>query len=556
MKKIYVFICSFFLSCSIYAQTPALLLDINPAGNSVRNTTLIYNWNGSGYFAADDGVHGSELWKTDGTIQGTSLFKDCDGGAYGSSPHAFGTLNNKLIFGANDSSHLEKLWISDGTVQGTLIIKEISPYWSPASDIHCMTVEGNLAFFIANDGVHGSELWVSDGTKTGTKMVKDIEPIGETGSFYFTSSLKVLNSKIYFAANETVHGTELWASDGTEAGTKLVKDINPGTGNALVYPNDFILLNGKMFFIADDGVNGNELWVSDGTEAGTHIVKDINSGSASGCSASFEMALYNNKVYFQADNGNMAIGRELWSSDGTAAGTQLLKDINTGSNYSDAKYFCLFDGKLYFWALKNTGPVSTTINIWVTDGTEAGTFMAADTYAGNYTSGKLVAYNGSMYTVYTSASDGLQLFRYDKGATSMAMVSPAVITPNACNPGGYATNAFSIINGNFLYPAVYDGTKGAEFYVFTKPANGIETDYQAKKISLYPNPADKQLHIRMEKDFTSVKFINQQGQIVFSSVNVDQPEVVFDCSSLAPGVYMAQLSSGQQTITGKFIIKH
>jgi len=85
-------------------------------------------------------------------------------------------------------------------------------------------------------------------------------------------------------------------------------------------------LGNNLLFTADDGVVGAELWITDGTEAGTQLLLDINPGTAS--STIKFLASFNNMVYFLAKTD--AKGHEIWVSDGTAAGTKLLKDINPG----------------------------------------------------------------------------------------------------------------------------------------------------------------------------------------------------------------------------------
>src|SRR5690606_5968552 len=123
-------------------------------------------------------------------------------------------------------------------------------------------------------------------------------------------------SKLYFRASEYTNGPELWVSDGTEAGTIMLKDINTDSGIGS-YPGNFIKRNNELFFTADGG-NGTrfELWKTNGTAAGTVLVKDI---KPTGSSSANSFILHNNLLYFTADNGTD--GEELWISNGTEAGT-------------------------------------------------------------------------------------------------------------------------------------------------------------------------------------------------------------------------------------------
>ena len=132
-----------------------------------------------------------------------------------------------------------------------------------------------------------------------------------------------MNGTLFFSADDGTNGNELWKSDGTAAGTVLVKDINPGSSSS--YPGNLTNVNGTLFFAANDGT-GHELWKSDGTAAGTVLVKDITRlPAASGLPRPPDERERDAVLQRQ----RRAHGDELWKSDGTAAGTVLVKDIDT-----------------------------------------------------------------------------------------------------------------------------------------------------------------------------------------------------------------------------------
>ena len=136
----------------------------------------------------------------------------------------------------------------------------------------------------------------------------------------------------------------------------LVKDINPGEPNST--PGLFAHVNDQLFFIANNGTNGIELWKTDATEANTIMIKDIGSGGNSYCESTFgcgsEFIVMNNIIYFRATDA--AHGAELWRSDGTDAGTYMVKDINPGSGdcsnsvFMSGQYFAELNDVIYFAA--------------------------------------------------------------------------------------------------------------------------------------------------------------------------------------------------------------
>jgi ELWxxDGT repeat protein len=277
------------------------------------------NVNGTLFFSHDDGIHGDELWKSDGTEVGTTLVKDIFPGVstyfgpYSSSPSDLTNVNGTLFFTAYDSTVGQELWKSDGTEAGTTLVKDIFPggvsyffTYSPYSSnpANLTSVNGTL-FFEAADQFHGHELWKSDGTAAGTVIVADINA---GGSSSYPTYLVNVNGTLFFTAYHSTVGRELWKSDGTTAGTIMVKDINSGVANSRA-SGASTNLNGMLFFSATDGTHGYELWKSDGTTAGTVMVADASPGPSGSYPDWLTNA--NGTLFFTADDG--IHGAELWT---------------------------------------------------------------------------------------------------------------------------------------------------------------------------------------------------------------------------------------------------
>ncbi|HJZ50149.1 MAG TPA: ELWxxDGT repeat protein, partial [Roseiflexaceae bacterium] len=195
------------------------------------------------------------------------------------------------------------------------------------------------------------------------QLVQDINTNLNPGPSSFPSEFETIGAVTYFAATDSSHGSELWKTDGTAAGTLLVRDINPGFDGST--PQNLTKVGGTLYFTADDGTAGRELWKSDGTSAGTTLVKDISPGASSGFGffAAPDLTDVNGTLYFVADDGLK--GAELWKSDGTAAGTVLVKDIVPGSGSAFPSQLTNVDGTLFF--------VATTLSagqeLWKSNGT-------------------------------------------------------------------------------------------------------------------------------------------------------------------------------------------
>ena len=136
-------------------------------------------------------------------------------------------------------------------------------------------------------------------------QVKDIFQGADSA---MVTNIVAINGTTFFLASDGVNGDELWKSDRTEAGTMMVKDINPGAESSIGYPPSFTKVNETLYFVADNGTNGKELWSSDGTSVGTTIVQDIQIGAIGSQPSS--LTNVNGVLFFSANDGTT--GRELW----------------------------------------------------------------------------------------------------------------------------------------------------------------------------------------------------------------------------------------------------
>ena len=364
-----------FRSVASFLNTPS---ELTPVGSSF-------------YFSAYDGEYGRELWKSDGTLSGTSIFTDIRSGSGSSSPADFIAIGNTLYFTADNGDNGRELWRTDGTISGTILLKDIN-IGGGSSYVSSLTAVGSTVYFSAYDQSNGVELWKTDGTELGTMMVNDIRSGSGSSS---PSNFAVLGDLLFFRAEDANYGSELWKSDGTASGTVMVKDINPSYNNG--NPNELTVAGSTLYFRANDGSNGQELWMSNGTDSGTMMVKDIWSGYNSGYPTG--ITSFGQSVVFQAQNDYS--NRELWISDGTFSGTLMVRDINTFSDSSPSN-FVEFNGHIYFSADNGTNGSE----LWKTDGTFSGTVMLKDIYNG-YSSGSPSNFAVAGGMLYFRANDGI-----------------------------------------------------------------------------------------------------------------------------------------------------
>ena len=290
----------------------------------------------------------------------------------------------------------------------------------------------------------GRELWKTDGTTAGTELIRDIRGGSSSSS---PGDLVVMNNVVYFVCNTGAAGRELCSSDGTFGGTGLLKDINPGSNDSQV--RGLTVVGNQLFFFADNGTTGLELWVSDGTEVGTQLVQDIYPGSTplNRASSGFNISLTgrfagtNDTFYFMANDGTT--GLELWKSDGTAGGTTLVRDIISGAQGPQYLQQFVGVGDLLVFESEET---SFDREIFVSDGTASGTVQVDVNNSADGSSPQDITRVGDEVYFYASdASFTSGLYRFDPAND----ISPQLVQ-NDLQPG-FVDNAIAAFRGNVVF---------------------------------------------------------------------------------------------------------
>jgi ELWxxDGT repeat protein len=339
-------------------------------------------------------------------------------------------------------------------------VQDIHP-GAAGSDPQDLTALGNLLYFFASDGSSGEELRVSNGTTAGTRLVKDLVP-GWEGSM--PMSLLTTADKLFFVAYIPGKNRSLCVSDGTAAGTRTLTH-----GMAFSLSDEWTAVVGnKLFFVFHDGITGTELWISDGTQSGTRQVADLYAGRDS--SDPTGLTSVGNKVFFVARGA--ASGEELWLSDGSAAGTKRVSpDVDFFSFGAD---FAVLGNAFLFSA--GTRGTNGGRELWISRGTAADTRQVKDINAsGSSNPRDFAVVNNKLFFIADDGIRGEELWISDGTAAGTRLVRD--IYPGASDSGIHSLTKV----GNKLFFVANDGKTGPELWVSdgTRLGTKLVRDLQA-----------------------------------------------------------------------------
>jgi ELWxxDGT repeat protein len=608
------------------------VVDINPNGSSVPDDYFVFN--NTLYFTANDGRNGRELWKSNGADGNATLVTNINSGSAdgldegtlffqngntvfftvtsGANPGLWkldlsGTptlvrnipgnisliagdcaaLGNKTVFTVRTGSHpsgTTQMWVTDGTANGTQLLKDFGTGSGSLTSLQLTPFKGLLFF----DGIQSGniELWTTDGTAANTKLFKTDGP-----SYPYLSYSALINGKLFFGAYTEAKGFELWSTDGTANGTTLFKDINTQeddngyTGDA----NPFFLINigayinqftgtgtagninfqqattpfkGKWYFIADDGEHGQELWATDGTPGGTQMVTDLNKvvnedGDATedGVPTS-NMAYYTTTgIYFVGNNGSS--GEEPFVTDGTANGTKLVADINTNPGEgSNPDFMFVLNNQIYLNANNVTGDgFDDNPNLYKINQTVV---LPASLLSFN-----VALRDGSVAVNWTTASEvNTRNFVVERSTDGVHFNALGTVTAagNSNTARQYQfTDASAMQAGasTLYYRLRTVDNDGKYAYTAILP---VQLQGGIFRISLSPNPVRNQLSVAFSTGnakTATLRVTDANGKVIyqqqFQTNGVASMQQYINVSNYAAGSYFVQLVTDKDTKTAQFV---
>ena len=504
--------------------------DINTAlwvGNG-SNPRDFMEFNGYLYFTADVfGVTGREMYRTNGTT--TELFKDFrlgteSGFDIGTNSHQFVVVDNAMYFFAREDGNGYDLWKTDGTIEGTQKLVELNSFGLGLRN-YFFELNGDLIFLMDddNDAIIGSELYKYSVATNTVSLVKDINPTNSNTSSIHTLFLTKFDDRLFFTAH---NGTErkLYVTDGTEAGTHTVENEIPIN---YTNPGQLHVFNNELYFIATVNGLGIDLYkckkdIEDEDKDGKvddyyiQLVHDFNAGGNNNLQPFVDYLLtevppifleHNNELYFAAreqnapNNGN---NYQIYKTNGTTTQIAFPIDETQMGPANDPLYLLKsFDNKIFF-SIKGLG--MPTHQLWVANPANDSVIRLTDYYGSNS--------------------------------------QPQDVSWSIQNR--------PIIYNDELFFRASTNDEGTELWKISSESLSEETIEKDNTISIYPNPTSEIINIKID-NFTNfnTEIYNVLGKKVANFKN----QTSMDVSKLTSGIYFLKVLSSEnnQIATKKFI---
>ena len=437
------------------SSTNPYLLATDISFTCVTKLSRSIEHNGTLYFQASTNLTGNELWKTDGSFSGTNLVKDIWAGTRDSSPRGFFVHNETVHFYAQNSYTSNYMWKTDGTASGTTTFT----YSSGTLAVDQDWTEYNGSFYARLEfSSTGREVGKFDGSTV--SLLVDLTPGSNFGVPKMTNphSFTVHDGWLWFLGADGQGETCLYRSNGTAAGTTAL--VCDGASA------DLVVFKDELYFGRNADNKGLELWKTDGTVSGTSLVVDAWVGTNGGLVGSSFIPT-DDLLYFEAKTGTANADRGLWVTDGTTAGSRLLRD----GLWANLHHSVVFEDVVYFSPYDfSSGSTSFASGLWSTDGTSNGTVhymgYGEDTQAA---SPALSNVNGMLYFRYSTGTAYAFGLMHNASGAIVGQPSSWSISPSLPDGLNFGTN-----NGTIWgTPTALNST--AQYTITATNANGSST---------------------------------------------------------------------------------
>ncbi|MEM5566411.1 ELWxxDGT repeat protein [Psychroserpens sp. AS72] len=399
-------------------------------------------------------------------------------------------------------------------------------------EIKYITEYQNKVYYQGNTSF-GYELHYTDASTPGA--VYNLNNIGSSSPEELTSIVN--DSRLFYSAiANSTSGRELFMHlSVNNSNTEIT--INP-TGDS--NPKDFVTFNNKVYFSADNGTNGRELWVSDRTIAGTQMILDLNTGATG--SNPENLTVYNNALYFTATHPTL--GTEIFKMNTTENITLLNNIANGGASSSPSDLF-VFNNKLYFSA----DDLINGREIWTSTGFPSTTSMLKDINTSPATPDSnpngFTPYYGELFFSANNDTNGRELWKTDGTTAGTVLVSDINLSGDS-NP-----EALTVAGDNLYFSATTPST-GKELFKYIDPSLSVDNLELKKSILLYPNPTTNNFSIETNHQIKEVTIYDIQGQFVKTFVNQQDN---YSINDIEAGLYFVNIQTSNSTISKKLIKK-
>ncbi|PIE25651.1 MAG: hypothetical protein CSA62_00615 [Planctomycetota bacterium] len=429
------------------------------------------------FFFADLLGLGKQLFVSDGTAAGTKRVGDFAAKLHYPRYRDPAAVGGKLLFVVSATGTGDEIYVSDGTLAGTkpLQSRPGQLFHNPRSLLSSADQRWVVFSATKSSYPYDPDLWITDGTLSGTRMLFDAKP-----GYGAVIPHCRLGKKIIFQARDSKAGA-LWSTDGTKAGTQR---LSSSTGPVLSGASEFYVDEsaGKAYFSGSTGTYGSEPWVTDGTLAGTRLFADVANGFRS--SSPRHLLFAHGKLWFQ---GEVQAGAELYVSDGTAQGTKMLRDIAAGVSSSIPSELVPIDGGRILFRAQTR---SSGSELYVSDGTTQGTKMVKELWPGrtNGCLGGLYSLGKQAVFIGNDQKDGQELWISDGSAAGTRLYANVNQVPRTRSLGSRPSNFARF--GRYTVFNADDGVHGRWLWISDGTAQGTRLLGDPKKKKGPSDPAD------------------------------------------------------------------